>query len=175
MICIKKRNNDDPQVAFNALLESYPYGKIYIVVDDDIDPRDPDAVNWALSFGMQPARDVRIEKSQTMSLDHSLISPFEKDTRDPTSAKKVEASVIMIDATRKWPYPPISLPAKPYMEKALSLWKELGLSPLSELQKPWFGYTLGYWDVDLEEEVDLAVKGDYYHTGEKLLTRRKKV
>lgn len=35
-------------------------GKIVIVVDKDIDPDDPDAVNWALSFRMQPHRDTRI-------------------------------------------------------------------------------------------------------------------
>jgi len=175
VISMKKKNSDDPQAAFNALLGSYPYGKIYIIVDDDIDPRDPDAVNWALSFGMQPARDVRIEKAQNMSLDHSLVSPFDDSTRDPTFVRKVEASVLLIDATRKWPYPPISLPAKPYMEKAQSLWKELGLPPLSELQNPWFGYNLGYWDEELEKECDLAVKGDYYLTGDKLVTSRKKV
>lgn len=174
VISMKKKNNEDPQAVFNALLESYPYGKIYIVVDEDIDPRDPDAVNWALSFGMQPARDVRIEKSQTMALDHSLVSPFDDATRDPTAVKK-EASVLLIDATRKWSYPPISLPARPYMENALRLWKELGLPPLSKLQKPWFGYTLGYWSEELEKEVELAVKGDHYLTGEKFAVRRKKV
>ena len=175
VISMKKRTNDDPQLVFDALMESFPYGKIYITVDDDIDPRDPDSVNWALSFGMQPARDVRIEKSQIMSLDHSLVSPAGDSTRDPTFVKKVEASVLLIDATRKWPYPPISLPAKPYMEKAQSLWKELGLTPLADLKSPWFGYNLGYWDEELEKECDLAVKGDYYLTGEKLLSQRKKV
>jgi len=174
VISLKKKSDKDPQTVFDALLESYPYGKIYIIVDEDIDPRDPDAVNWALSFGMQPGRDVRIEKSQTMALDHSLVSPYEIASRDPTAAKKV-ASVLLIDATRKWPYPPISLPARPYMENALRLWQELELPLLAELQKPWFGYTLGYWNEELEEEVELAVKGDYYRTGEKLAGRRKKV
>ena len=175
VISMKKKTSEDPQTVFDALLESYPYGKMIIIVDDDIDPRDPDAVNWALSFRMQPSRDVRIEKAQTMSLDHSLVSPFEETTRDPTFIKKVDASVLMIDSTRKWPYPPISLPAKPYMERAVTLWKELGLPPLPDLKKPWFGYTLGYRDEDLEKEADLAVTGDYYLTAEKWATRRKKV
>jgi 4-hydroxy-3-polyprenylbenzoate decarboxylase len=174
VIGMKKKTDEDPQVAFNAILENTPYGKIYIVVDDDIDARDPDSVNWALSFRTQPARDARIEKAQRMALDHSLVSPLEGSTRDPTSAKKMEASLLLIDATRKWPYPPISLPARPYMERALSLWRELGLPPLSELRKPWYGQTLGYWKEELEEEANLAVKGDYYLSGEKWSRRRKK-
>jgi 4-hydroxy-3-polyprenylbenzoate decarboxylase len=174
VISIKKKTNEDPQVVFNAILENTPYGKIYIIVDDDIDPRDPDSVNWALTFRMQPARDTRIEKVQRTGLDHSLVSPLEGSTRDPTSTNKVEASIFLIDATRKWPYPPISLPAKPYMEKALSLWRELGLPPLSELRKPWFGHTLGYWTEELEKEADLAVKGEHYLSGEKWSRRRKK-
>ena len=175
VISMRKRDNDDPKKVFDALMKSYPYGKIYVVVDEDVDARDPDSVNWALSFGMQPSRDVRIERTPVNSLDHSLVSPFGETTRDPTFVEKAEASVLYIDATRKWPYPPTSLPAKPYMVKALSIWKELGLPPLSDLHKPWHGYTLGYWNEEFQQEVDLAVKGEYYSTGEKAAKNRKKV
>jgi 4-hydroxy-3-polyprenylbenzoate decarboxylase len=34
-------------------------GKIFIVVDEDIDPHDLDAVMWALVFRVQPHRDVQ--------------------------------------------------------------------------------------------------------------------
>ena len=176
VICMKKNKKEDPQVAFDAIMEKYPFGKVIVIVDDDIDPRDPDAVNWALSFRMQPFRDIRIEKAITMSLDHSLVSPYEEETtRVPTVRGKVDAGVLLIDATRKWPYPPVSLPAKPYMERALSLWQQLELPKLSELRRPWFGYPLGYWSEEFEEEEELAVKGDYYVTGEKFSRQRKKV
>ena len=174
-ISIRKKDNDDPRKVFDALLNNYPYGKIYVVVDEDVDPHDPDSVNWALSFGMQPSRDIRIEKTPVNSLDYSLIPPFGEMARDPTSVAKLEASVLYIDATRKWSYPPTSLPAKPYMERALSIWKELELPPLSRLQKPWHGYTLGYWPDELQQEVDLALKGEHYSTGEKAAKDRKKV
>ena len=42
-------------------------------------------------------------------------------------------------------------------------------------KNPWYGYPLGDWDDDLEEEARLAVAGDYLKNGEKLKTQRKKV
>ena len=33
-----------------------PTSKMIIVVDEDIDPKDPDMVMWAMSFAMQPHR-----------------------------------------------------------------------------------------------------------------------
>ena len=48
-------------------------GKILVVVDKDIDPRDADSVNWALTFRMQPHRDVHIVDARMMSLDPSIV------------------------------------------------------------------------------------------------------
>lgn len=39
---------------------------------------------------------------------------------------------------------------------------------------PWYGYSLGYWTEEVEEEAQLALKGEHYQTGEKLLKDRKK-
>ena len=39
---------------------------------------------------------------------------------------------------------------------------------------PWYGYSLGQWDDELDEEANLAVKGRYFETGEKLKSRRVK-
>ena len=39
------------------------------------------------------------------------------------------------------------------------IWKELDL-PEIKPQSPWFGYSLGQWDEELEEEADLALKGN---------------
>ncbi len=57
------------------------------------------------------------------------------------------------------------------MERALEIWQEEGLPGLS-LKRPWYGYELGYWPAEFEEEAQLALKGEYYRTGEKLATRR---
>ena len=60
------------------------------------------------------------------------------------------------------------------MEKAREIWEELGLPRLSP-KPPWYGYSLGDWDEELEEEAKLAVKGEYLRNGEKLKARRVKL
>jgi 4-hydroxy-3-polyprenylbenzoate decarboxylase len=37
---------------------------------------------------------------------------------------------MLMDATRKWDYPPVSLPKKEYMERAKQLWERLELPKL---------------------------------------------
>ena len=58
--------------------------------------------------------------------------------------------------------------------EAKRIWEEAGLPPLVP-KVPWYGYSLGDWNDELEEEAQLAVRGDHYVTGEKLKQRRKKV
>jgi hypothetical protein len=45
--------------------------------------------------------------------------------------------------------------------------------PALRLREPWWGYNLGFWSDELEEEAAMALRGEYYRTGEKLATRRK--
>jgi 4-hydroxy-3-polyprenylbenzoate decarboxylase len=84
------------------------------------------------------------------------------------------ASAMLIDATRKWDYPPVSLPKKEYMERAKQLWERLELPKLKP-QDPWFGYNLGLWSEEDESEAELAVKGEHYQTGEKRMQQRVRV
>ena len=72
---------------------------------------------------------------------------------------------MLIDATMKEDFPPLSLPKREYMERAKAIWEELGLPPLRP-QAPWFGVSLGEWSDDLEQAARLAVAGDYFKTGE---------
>ena len=72
-------------------------------------------------------------------------------------------SVLLVDATRKWPYPPLSLPREEFMRRALELWQELGLPEL-RLRSPWFGYSLGHWPEHEAVEAEVAVRGRYYET-----------
>jgi hypothetical protein len=39
---------------------------------------------------------------------------------------------------------------------------------------PWFGYSLGQWDEELDHEALLAVQGRHFETGEKLKVGRVK-
>ncbi|MBI4334717.1 MAG: UbiD family decarboxylase [Chloroflexi bacterium] len=146
------------------------YGKITIVVDDDIDPEDQDSVNWALTFRMQPERDVKIISGRVPMLDPSGFPPTEQDF----AYYSHPGSAILIDATRKWDYPPVSLPRKDFMEKAKKIWEEEGLPTLTP-RTPWFGYSLGFWSDQNQAEAELALRGAHYETGEKLARERIKL
>ncbi len=145
-------------------------GKIIIAVDHDIDPRDADSVNWALSFRMQPHRDTRITQGKAPGIDPSADPLSDPDSR---SSGLSGASAMLIDATLKWPSPPISLPAKEFMDRGRQIWEEEDLPTLNP-RVPWFGYSLGHWTAENEEEARLALQGKHYVTGEKLAKRRVK-
>jgi 4-hydroxy-3-polyprenylbenzoate decarboxylase len=79
---------------------------------------------------------------------------------------------VLIDATLKEKFPPISLPKREFMENAKKIWEELGLPPLRP-QSPWFGYSLGEWSPEFDKAAELAVAGDYFQTGELIATQRR--
>ncbi|MDP2643657.1 MAG: UbiD family decarboxylase [Desulfobacterales bacterium] len=174
--CVVQLKKFHPGEAWQALDGVAAYNvaspKIIVAVDEDIDPRDPDAVNWAMCFRMQPHNDVKISKGKAMSLDPSLapLSAPESEQRYPFPTG---GSALLIDATMKWPYPPVALPRKEIMENALNIWQELKL-PKLKLKAPWHGYELGYWTAENREEAELALKGEHYQTGEKLARKRVK-
>jgi 4-hydroxy-3-polyprenylbenzoate decarboxylase len=57
------------------------------------------------------------------------------------------------------------------MEQARQIWEELELPPLNP-KAPWFGYSLGDWDEELQDEAEAALRGDFEIAGEKLKSRR---
>ena len=59
------------------------------------------------------------------------------------------------------------------MENAREIWEELGFPELTP-RMPWYGYSLGAWTAEDEEEAELAVRGQYFATGEKAKKRRTK-
>ena len=169
----KKPGDGDSKLVLDALENMDRFnGKMAIVVDEDINPKDPDAVNWALSFRMQPHRDVRITKVKGLHLDPSVMHPAELE-KVTGPLRQLEGSSLLIDATRKWPFPPVSLPKKEFMVRALELWEKEGLPEL-KLKEPWYGYSLGYWTEEEEEEAVLALQGKHYLTGERQASRKKK-
>jgi UbiD family decarboxylase len=172
--CVIRLKKTDPTLAWKALNGAVAFAPGYlkwiIVVDEDIDARDPDSFLWALCWRVQPDRDIRITPGKTAHLDPSAVEPEKLSGMSeypPTTA-------ILIDATRKWDYPPTSLPRKEFMERAKTIWEEEGLPPLSP-KVPWHGYSLGYWTEEDQEEAELALRGDHYRTGEKIRQLRKKI
>ncbi|MCL5958283.1 MAG: UbiD family decarboxylase [Chloroflexi bacterium] len=175
VIQMKKTNPGQPWQALNGAAALDPtIGKIIIAVDEDIDPRDPDSVNWALSFRMMPHRDTRITMGKGSMLDHSATPPGSQHHDSLTFPTVEGTSAILMDATRKWAYPPVSLPKQEFMKRALELWQAEGL-PKLKLKKPWYGYELGYWSAEFAEEAELALRGEHFKTGEKLAAQRKRV
>ena len=145
------------------------YAKICIAVDEDIDIWDPAMINWAICFNVRPDKDVAIAQGKSPGLDPSAYPPGV-----PTPVSRVAStSALLIDATRPWPYPPISLPRRDFMENAKEIWEELGFPELKP-RMPWFGYSLGAWTPEDEEEAKMAVRGEYFLTGEKARTLRVK-
>ena len=89
-----------------------------VAVDDDIDPNDADAVNWAMAYRVRPHLDVHIVTGKASILDPSSAPP-EAHVDEQRFPPPVGTSCMLIDATRKWDYPPTSLPRKEFMDKAL--------------------------------------------------------
>ena len=136
-------------------------GKYVVAVNEDIEPDNADALLWAMSYRANPALDLQI-------LHHRDQGHGPRSKRNDG-----EDASVLIDATMKEDFPPISLPKREYMERAKAIWEELGLPKLKP-ESPWFGYTLGEWPDELERAAELAVKGDYFETGELLVKRRRK-
>jgi UbiD family decarboxylase len=136
-------------------------GKYVIAVNEDIDPENADAILWAMSYRANP------------SLDFHIL-PHRDQGHGPRSKRNggQDASVL-IDATLKENFPPISLPKREFMERAKVIWDELGLPELKP-EAPWFGYSLGEWPDEMDEAAKRATRGEYFETGALLEKRRRK-
>jgi UbiD family decarboxylase len=136
-------------------------GKYVIAVNDDIDPENADAIFWAMSYRANPSLDLHI-------------MPHRDQGHGPRSQRNGgEDASVLIDATLKENFPPISLPKREYMERAKVIWEELGLPKLKP-ESPWFGYSLGEWSEEMEQAAQRATRGDYFETGMRLAQRRRK-
>jgi 4-hydroxy-3-polyprenylbenzoate decarboxylase len=132
--------------------------KVIIGVDEDIDPHDLESVWWAIINRHQPHRDVKILQGRGAALDES-VRPPQSGSPEHFDAGSHEASAMLIDATCKWPNPPISLPRREYMERARDLWQQLGLPPLKP-RVPWYGVSLGHWPEEVARLVELSEHGN---------------
>ncbi|MFC2032583.1 UbiD family decarboxylase [Chloroflexota bacterium] len=174
VIQMKKAESAEVWRTLEEAVKRFPMIKIIVAVDEDINPRDMEAVSQSMCQRMIPHRDCRIQKFDTpLLIDPSFgpIDELEKE-RESSTEKLIENSRLLIDTTIKWPYPPISLPKKEFMDEALRLWQKEGLPEL-KLKEPWWGQNLGYWSPEDEEKAALAVKGEYYRTGDNYAIKRR--
>jgi 4-hydroxy-3-polyprenylbenzoate decarboxylase len=135
-------------------------GKFVIAVNDDIDPNNADALFWVMAYRANPALDFEILKHRDQG-------------HGPRSLRNDgEDAAVLIDATLKEDFPPISLPKREFMENAKVIWEELGLPELTP-QAPWHGYSLGEWSDEFDRAAKLATDGEYFRTGELIAQRRR--
>src|SRR5882724_238087 len=135
-------------------------GKYVIAVNDDIDPENADAILWAMSYRANPTLDMHV-------------LPHRDQGHGPRSKRNGgEDASVLIDATLKEDFPPISLPKREYMENARKIWEELGLPPLKP-QAPWFGFSLGDWREEFDVMAKRAVESDYWVTGDIIAQQRR--
>jgi UbiD family decarboxylase len=134
-------------------------GKYVIAVSEDIDPNNPDAVFWSLAYRANPIKDVHI-------------APYRSRGHGAKSSGNNEESTMLIDATQKEPDPPVSLPKREFMERALTIWKELGL-PSVTLRQPWHGYSLGDWDAVWDTYANRAIAGKWEESGKETFAKRR--
>ena len=163
LVLIMERNTPPTEIwrALNGAATLHrAAGKYVIAVNDDIDPDNADALFWAMSYRANPDLDLQIMRHRDQG-------------HGPRSKRNggQDASVL-IDATLKENFPPISLPKREYMERAKLIWEELGLPKLKP-EAPWFGYSLGEWGEEFDKQAELAVKGDYFETGKKIAKLRR--
>jgi 3-polyprenyl-4-hydroxybenzoate decarboxylase len=76
-----------------------------IAVDEDIDPASPDSVWWSMSYRCNPVEDVQL-------------MPYRERGHGPRGPTKTVDSAMLIDATMKYPMPPVALPKREHMENA---------------------------------------------------------
>ena len=136
-------------------------GKIIVAVNDDIDPRNGDALLWALAYRSSP------------HLDTEVVPHRARGHGPRGDTRSEDDSSLLIDATRKGPMPPLALPKQEYMEDARRIWESLGLPPLSP-QPPWHGYQMGIWNAAWDEGAGRAVAGRYADNGARTAKRRRK-
>lgn len=124
VISIKKSHPAQPRTAmFGAWSFAPQFGKLTVVVDDDIDIRDPNLVNWALSFRVQPEKDAFIMPgTAAVQLDPSQAR---EDVLQQDPTRRV-SSKIGIDATRKHAYPAVAVPPQEHMERVRKDWLSYG-------------------------------------------------
>jgi 4-hydroxy-3-polyprenylbenzoate decarboxylase len=156
---VAPEREDAVRAGLHKLATTWP-GKFYLLVDEDVDVHDSHALLWALTGRVQPHRDITILSAGTvLPLDQSLLSPEAYGEPSFFAQPRFEGSVAILDARRRWAYPPVSLPPEPILARARTLWQELGLPELPAPTGPTHGYSLGNWSERDAEEAAAAQAG----------------
>jgi UbiD family decarboxylase len=112
------------------LLAKFNSGQKFIyLVDEDIDIRDQDTLNWVLSSRVDLPHDIKFVKGFTTSQSNDLKSSS-SDGQDLVPSPS-SSSVAIINATSRSAVREMSLPCPSLMSKTKENWAETGLPPLT--------------------------------------------
>ena len=137
---------------YNAAFFKGDCSKICIAVNEDIDVDNADALLWAIAYRSNPVKDIK-----TVDFRGQGHGPKREHSGE-------EDSSLLIDATMKSQMPPLALPAKQHMQRAMEIWQELGLPKLN-VKSPWHGYSLGAWHEIWDAAGQRAAAGNYLENG----------
>src|SRR5881392_1194705 len=118
-------------------------------------------------------RTMRMSSRANPDLDLQILRHRDQGHGPRSKRNNGEDASVLIDATMKEDFPPISLPKREYMERAKAIWEELGLPKLKP-ESPWFGYSLGEWSPEFDEAALRATRGEYLENADGLAARRRK-
>jgi 4-hydroxy-3-polyprenylbenzoate decarboxylase len=176
--CLLRVNPDvsqnDVQKIIEELERSGP-AKYMIIVDHDVSLADPELLIWAMSFRTRPREDLKIVAGGLGGLDPSAAVTGSGKGKMESAGSRDQYSRVIINATRKYPYPPLALPRKEFMDKALQIWERHPDLPAPELREPWFGYELGFWTDEMQKFADMIVAGQYLKVGEEMAKRQRPI
>ncbi|BAH76843.1 UbiD family decarboxylase [Solidesulfovibrio magneticus] len=133
-------------------------GKFCVAIDEDIDPANTDQVLWAMAYRSNPVADV-------------VIIPHRGKGHGPELPGHQVDSTMLVDATAKGVFPPVALPKVEFMERARTIWEELGLPELTP-ETPWSGYSLGDWCAEWDACAKRATDGDWLANGRRSAANR---
>lgn len=105
--------------------------KFIYLVDEDIDIRDQETLNWALSSRVDPERDIQfVSDISTYQYDPSTLARAAADGKE-VAHPPYKSSMAVVDATLKCTVSEISLPGQSLMRRALERWENLELPPIT--------------------------------------------
>jgi 4-hydroxy-3-polyprenylbenzoate decarboxylase len=133
-------------------------GKFCVAIDEDIDPENTDQVLWAMAYRANPIADTHV-------------IPNRGKGHGPELPGGAIDSTMLVDATAKGDFPPVALPKKEFMDRARTLWEELGLPALAP-ESPWSGYSLGDWSDEWDACAARAAAGDWLANGRRSAAHR---
>lgn len=122
--------------AIGRALARLNFGQKFIYfVDEDIDVRDPETLNWAISSRVDPSRDITlVDDTTTFQLDPAVMHRAAAGGRQ-LAAAPYRCSLCIVDATIKCDVPETSLPGAGRMTAIRKRWPETGLPSLRDRER----------------------------------------